>query len=425
MTTSPPSAPGRRRRLGEFVALGLLSTFGPISLDLYLPALPALADDLHTSTSLAQLSITFCLFGLASGQLLAGSLSDRYGRRKPLIIGLIGYLLASLACAAAPQIAVLLVLRLVQGVCGASGLVISRAIARDLHSGRAPVIFLSRLVLINGLAPVLAPVIGGQLVRVMSWRGIFVVLAGFAVVLLVAGLFGVPETLPPERRHERDGRSNVVRRDGRSNVVRRGGSGMLLHGFTGPLKDPAFIGTVLAAGAAGASMFAYISGSTFVLQRIFGLSPQGFSLAFAVNSIGIMAIGQLSGRLARRWPPSRLLGIGLGQNLVGALWLLVAIVTGLGLVAVLVGLFVMVSAIGMIFPSSAALAMANYPDRAGAASALVGLGQYVCGGIAAPLVGIAGQSTATPLGVVAAAASVIGMLVFLILVRRAGRPAVG
>jgi MFS transporter, DHA1 family, multidrug resistance protein len=182
------------------VVLGLLTMFGPLSLDLYLPALPQLADDLNASTSAAQLSITTCLVGLAVGQLVAGPLSDRLGRKPPLMVGLSAYLVASVACALAPSAGVLAVLRLVQGLAGAAGIVISRAIARDLYSGRALMIFFSRLLLVAGLAPVIAPILGGQLSRIMSWRGIFGVLAGFGAVLLLAGWFGLKESLPPERR---------------------------------------------------------------------------------------------------------------------------------------------------------------------------------------------------------------------------------
>jgi len=293
--SSPEPAPAKR----NIVVLGLLSTFGPLSLDLYLPALPQLADELRASTSAAQLSITACLIGLAFGQLIAGPLSDRFGRRRPLVIGLTAYLLASLACAVAPSITVLVVLRLAQGLAGAAGLVIARAIARDLYSGQTLLIFFSRLTLISGLAPVLAPVLGGQLSKIMSWRGIFAVLAGFGLLLLATGWFGLRETLPPARRTT-------------------GGLPSTLRGFAVLLHDRLFVGTALAAGLASASLFAYISGSTFVLQRIYGLSAQGFSLAFGANSLGIMAASQVGGRLARRWSALRVLALGLVVNLAGA-----------------------------------------------------------------------------------------------------------
>ncbi len=378
---------------GSFVVLGLLSTFGPISLDLYLPALPQLAAELEASTSAAQLTITACLIGLAVGQIIAGPLSDRFGRKRPLMIGLVAYALASLACAFAWSITVLVVLRLVQGLAGAAGIVIARAVARDLYEGHRLVIFFSRLVLISGLAPVIAPVLGGQLNRVMTWRGIFGVLAGIGVALVVAALFGLTESLPPERRHT-------------------GGLGETLRGFSVLVHDRFFLGVALAGGLAGASMFAYIAGGTFVLQRIYGLTPQGFSLAFGVNSVGIMAAAQLSGRLTRRMSPVRVLAIGLAVNLTGALCLAATVLLGLGLPFVLASLFVMVSAIGLVLPTSTALGLANYPERAGTASALLGLLQYLVGGLAAPLVGLAGEHTAVPLGLVAVTASVGACLVF-------------
>jgi MFS transporter, DHA1 family, multidrug resistance protein len=379
------------------VVLGLLTMFGPLSLDLYLPALPQLADDLGTSASAAQLSITACLVGLALGQLVAGPLSDRLGRRRPLMVGLMSYVVASLACALAPSVTVLVVLRLIQGMAGAAGIVISRAIARDLYSGRALMIFFSRLILIAGLAPVIAPILGGQLSRIMSWRGIFVVLAGFGAVLLLAGWFGLRETLPPERR-----------------IV--GGLRRTLQGYNTLVHDRFFLGCALSSGLAGATMFAYIAGSTFVLQRIYGMSPQGFSLIFGAISFGLVAAAQGGARLALIWPLTRVLAVGLAINLTGATALLIAVITELPLAALLAALVIMVCAVGLIFPTANALAMADYPDLAGTASSLQGLSQFVFGAIAAPFVGIAGEYTAVPLGIVTASASICAMTSFVGLV---------
>ncbi|WP_091411307.1 multidrug effflux MFS transporter [Friedmanniella luteola] len=392
-----PAAPALR----SVVVLGLLSTFGPLSLDLYLPALPELADDLASTPSAAQLTITACLVGLALGQLVAGPLSDRFGRRRPLLVGLVAYLLTSLACAFAPSVAVLVVLRLVQGLAGAAGLVIARAVARDLYEGRRLVLFFSRLTLISGLAPVVAPVLGGQLSRVMSWRGIFVVLAGFGALLLVAGLLQ-RETLPAERRST-------------------GGLTTTLRGFRVLLHDRFFVGAALSAGLAGASMFAYISGATFVLQRIYGLSAQGFSLVFGLNSVGIMVMSQVGARLSRRRSPVAVLALGLALNLLGASALAVTVLLDLGLTFLVPSLFVMVSALGLVFPTATALAMSDYPEQAGTASSLLGLGQFVFGAVVAPLVGIAGEGTAVPLGVVAVVVSSLATLAFLTLVRPAVR----
>ena len=384
------------------VVLGLLSTFGPLSLDLYLPALPQLADDLNASASAAQLSITACLVGLAFGQLIAGPLSDRLGRRRPLIVGLVAFLLASVACALAPSVAILVLLRLIQGLAGAAGIVISRAIARDLYSGRALMIFFSRLLLVAGLAPVIAPILGGQLSRIMSWRGIFGVLAGFGAVLLLAGLFGLRETLPPERR-----------------IV--GGFRRTLQGYNTLLHDRFFVGCALSSGLAGASMFAYIAGSTFVLQRIYGMSPQGFSLVFGCISLGLVVAAQGGARLALVWPLTRVLGLGLTINLLGATALLMTVISGLPLAALIGALVIMVCAVGLIFPTANALAMADYPDLAGTASSLQGLSQFVFGAVAAPLVGIAGDQTALPLGIVTTSVSVCAMTSFAVLVRPLAR----
>jgi DHA1 family bicyclomycin/chloramphenicol resistance-like MFS transporter len=275
--------------------------------------------------------------------------------------------------------------------------VISRAIARDLYSGRALMIFFSRLLLIAGLAPVIAPILGGQLTRIMSWRGIFAVLAGFGAVLLLAGWFGLRETLPPERR-----------------VV--GGFRRTLHGYNTLVHDRFFVGCALSSGLAGASMFAYIAGSTFVLQRIYGMSPQGFSLIFGGISFGLVAAAQGGARLALIWPLTRVLALGLAINLTGATALLVTVVTGLPLAALIGALVIMVCAVGLIFPTANALAMADYPDLAGTASSLQGLSQFLFGAIAAPLVGIAGEQTALPLGIVTTSVSLCAMASFMGLV---------
>jgi MFS transporter, DHA1 family, multidrug resistance protein len=379
------------------VVLGGLTMFGPLSLDLYLPALPQLADDLNASASAAQLSITACLIGLAVGQLVAGPLSDRLGRKRPLMIGLVAYLLASVACALAPSVTVLIVLRLIQGLGGAAGIVISRAIARDLYSGSALMIFFSRLLLVAGLAPVLAPILGGQLSRIMSWRGIFGVLAGFGAVLLLAGWFGLNETLPPERR-----------------VV--GGFRRTLQGYHRLLHDRFFVGCALSSGLAGATLFAYIAGSTFVLQKIYGMSPQGFSFVFGGISLGLVAAAQAGARIALVWPLTRVLALGLIINLLGAASLLVTVISGLPMGVLIGALVVMVCAVGLIFPTANALAMADYPDLAGTASSLQGLSQFLFGAMAAPIVGIAGDQTALPLGIVTSAASVCAMASFVSLV---------
>jgi DHA1 family bicyclomycin/chloramphenicol resistance-like MFS transporter len=388
------------RRVRYVLILGSLSAFGPLSIDMYLPAFPAIAAELGTGPSQVQLSLTACTVGLALGQLVAGPLSDAFGRRRPLLTGLVVFTLASLLCAVAPSVYALAGLRLVQGLGGAAGIVVARAVVRDLYSGVAMARFFSLLMLVNGLAPILAPLIGGQLLRATSWRGVFLVLGAIGAVLLVATAFGVRETLPAESR-------------------RPGRLGGTLRTFRGLLGDRAFVGYSLSAALAFAAMFAYISGSSFVLQDVYGMSPQLFSVVFGVNSLGIVLVGQLNGRLVTRVDPRRLLAIGLGVNAVGGVAVALSAATGIGLGGLLPALFLVASSIGMVFPNATALALSGHPETAGSASALLGVMQFLAGGSAAPLVGSAGTSSALPMGVVMGVLSLAAVTVFVVLTRRA------
>jgi DHA1 family bicyclomycin/chloramphenicol resistance-like MFS transporter len=382
--------------------LGGLTAFGPLTIDMYLPAFPSLADDLGTGAAQVQLTLTTCLLGLAAGQVLAGPVSDALGRRRPLIAGLVAYVLASVLCALAPSVAMLAVLRFVQGFAGAAGIVIARAIVRDMHSGAAAARFFATLMLVVGVAPILAPVFGGQLLHVTSWRGVFVALAAIGVVLLVWVAAGLGETLQPEERRPGGLRATGVT-------------------FRRLLGERAFVGYVLSCGLAYASMFAYIAGSPFVLQDIYDLSPQAFSLVFGINAIGIVTLGQVSGRLVGRVPPRRLLAIGLGMNTVGGLSLAAVVLAGgIGLAGILPALFVTVASIGLVMPNATALALAGHPSSAGSASALLGLSQFACGAAAAPLVGIGGSGTAVPMACLIAAMAAGALAAFLVLTK-AGR----
>src|SRR2546425_12356619 len=257
------------RRARIFVLLGGLTAFGPLSIDMYLPALPAIGRDLAASESVIQLTLTACLTGLALGQILAGPLSDRLGRRRPLLIGVAGYVLASLLCATAPAAPLLVGFRLLQGLAGAAGIVIARAIVRDLYAGSAAARYFSRLILVMGLAPILAPVVGAQLLRFTSWHGIFLVLALITALLWLGAASALPETLPVQRR-------------------RSGSLGDTVRTFRKLAADTQFISYAVAGGLAVGAMFAYIAGSPFVLQGIFHVSPQTFSLIFGVNALGFV-----------------------------------------------------------------------------------------------------------------------------------------
>lgn len=387
------------RRPALIFTLGALSALGPISIDLYLPALPAMAADLETRPSLVQLTLTACVVGLALGQAVVGPLSDIRGRRGPLLTALVTYALTSLLCAAAPSIEFLLGFRLLQGIAGGAAIVIARSVVRDLFEGVAVARFFSTLMLVSGVAPIVAPLLGGVLLKVTAWPGLFGFIAVLGAVFFAAVLWRLPESLPPGRR---------------SGQARTAGTA-----FVRLATDRIFMGYALSGGLAFAAMFAYIAGSPFVIQTIYGLSPLGFSLIFAANGLGIVVAGRISSKLAGRITPRRLLAAGLSMSLLGAVTVLAAVTTGLGLWGLLPGLFLVVSAIGLILPNTAALALTGHPpNEAGSGSALLGLTQFVVGGIAAPLVGIAGSHTAVPMGIVIFATAAAAPLAFLLTTAR-------
>jgi DHA1 family bicyclomycin/chloramphenicol resistance-like MFS transporter len=365
---------------------------------MYLPGLPALARDLHTGATQTQLTLTGCLVGLAVGQLVVGSISDSRGRRVPLLVGLVGYAVTSLLCAITPSIYLLIVLRVLQGVAGGAGIVIARAVVRDLYSGVAAARFYALLMLVNGLAPILAPVFGSQLLRVGSWRGVFVTLGLIGAVLVAVAAIWLPETLPQERR-------------------RGGGLGVTLRTFRMLLADRLFLGCALTSGCSIAAMFAYIAGSPFVLEDIYGVSPQVFSLVFASNALGIIVAGQLSARLVGRIAPVALLTAGVVIGVSGGVTLLVVItVGGGGLAVVLPALFLVVASVGLVIPNATALALADHPQVAGSGSALLGLAQFIIGGAVAPLVGVGGTGTAFPMALVIAALGLAALVACIFLV---------
>jgi DHA1 family bicyclomycin/chloramphenicol resistance-like MFS transporter len=398
LSPSPPRTRGRR--LLFVLVLGSLTAFGPLSIDMYLPGLPEMARGLGASASEAQLTLTACLVGLALGQLLAGPLSDRLGRRGPLLVGVAAYSAVSLLCALAPNVHVFTGLRLLQGLAGAAGIVISRAAVRDMYSGVEAARFFSILMLVNGLAPILAPVIGGQLLKVTSWRGVFVTLAVIGAVLLLASAGAMHETLPPERR-------------------RGDGLRATLSTFRALCRDRVFVGYALTCGLSFAAMFCYIAGSPFVLEDIYGVSPQVFSAVFAANACGIVAASQINHRLLSRFTPIVLLRAALlAAAGAGVALLTLVLIGGLGVWAVLVPLFVVVSSVGIVMPNSTALALTDHPDTAGSASALLGMFQFVVGALVAPLVGVAGKHTAVPMALMIALLGVGALVAMGALTRR-------
>jgi DHA1 family bicyclomycin/chloramphenicol resistance-like MFS transporter len=374
----PATAQGRpepsRPSLRLLLVLGPLSAFGPLSMDLYLPALPSMARDLHVGDALAQLTMSACMVGLATGQVLAGALSDRYGRRRPVLVGVGLFAVLSLACALAPSMPVLVGLRLLQGLAGAAGIVVARAVVRDLYDGAAGARVFSLLVIVTGAAPVLAPMLGGQLARFAPWRGQFVALAVIGVGILVTAYLGLPESLPAARRRTGGGLVATVR------------------AFGPVLADRTFAGYATVLALAYAAMFTYVVQGSFVLQNGFGVSAQLYSAVFAVNAAGIMLTGRANAWLVRRVPATRLVLVGVSMSTPAALVMVVAAAAGWGLPVVLGTLFVVVASIGLIGPNTTALALGRHGGRAGTASAVLGLGQFLIGAVVAPLTSIGGAS---------------------------------
>nr|WP_314844356.1 multidrug effflux MFS transporter [uncultured Microbacterium sp.] len=394
MTLTPTAV--TRRSLPSLLLM--LTVFGPISMDLYLPALPALTLDLRATTSISQLTITSALIGLALGQLIAGLLSDRHGRRRILIIGIAAYVATSALCALSPTVEVLIAARLVQGLAGGVGIVIANAAGRDVYSGSQLIRFYARLTVAGGLAAIIGPLLGGFLSSFTDWRGLFLFLALAGVAILLAVLVLFDETLPSVRRSA-------------------GGLRPMVRDFATLLADRAFLGAVLSQGFAYAALFAYLSGATFVLQDIYGLSPQWYAAAFGLNSAGFMLFGHLAGGAAERWSASATLGVGVVVTFLGALGLLAAGIVTLPLWFVVIALFTLAGGVAITSPPATSIALSGYPHMAGTASSLLGMARFGFGGIAAPLVGIAGSLTILPLGLVTTTAAVLAALAVVMTAR--------
>ncbi|MFH9553623.1 multidrug effflux MFS transporter [Streptomyces sp. NPDC017435] len=389
-----------RRRAGLLVTLvlGGLTATPPLSMDMYLPALPEVTRSLHAPAATVQLTLTACLAGMALGQLVVGPMSDRWGRRRPLLAGLAVYVVATALCALAPTVELLVACRLVQGLAGAAGIVIARAVVRDLYDGLAMARFFSTLMLISGVAPVVAPLIGAQILRGTDWRGVFLLLTGVGLLLAVVVWTRLPETLPAAERHG-------------------GGVGEALRAMRRLLGDLPFTGYMLTGGFAFAALFAYISASPFVVQEIYGASPQTFGLLFGANSIGLVLVGQVNGRLlVGRVRLDRVLAAGLVTVALASTALLL-MTTGVfgeaGLAPVAAALFVLMSAMGVVLPNAQTLALTRVRHSAGSASALLGTSSFLIGAIASPLVGIAGEHTAVPMAVVQLAAALVASACFM------------
>jgi DHA1 family bicyclomycin/chloramphenicol resistance-like MFS transporter len=379
---SPGELLPARRRLRLVLVLGFLSALGPLTIDMYLPSLPTITGELHATAAAVQLTLTGTLVGLALGQLVVGPLSDAFGRRLPLLIGIGVHVLASVFCVVAPNLAVLGALRVLQGLGAAAASVVALAVVRDLFEGLAAARILSRLMLVIGVSPILAPTIGGAVLTWTSWRGVFVVLTLIGIMIMTGTALILPETLPRSRRRN-GGLAGTVRDYGRL--------------FT----DRAYVGLILVAGLSLAALLAYVSGSSFVLENQFGLSEQEFAYVFAAGAVGLIGATQLNLRLLRRWSPLQILAGSLIGALVASAVLTSLAVTGTGgLLGVLIPLWVMLTMVGFAMPNAPALALSRHGEAAGTAAALLGAVQFGVGALVAPLVGVFGAGAGAMAAVV-------------------------
>jgi DHA1 family bicyclomycin/chloramphenicol resistance-like MFS transporter len=387
-----------RERLRLVLVLGVLIALGPLTIDMYLPALPTITGDLQATAAQVQLTLTGTLAGLALGQLLIGPVSDAIGRRTPLLFGVGLHILASVLCVVAPNLAVLGTLRVLQGLGAAAAAVVVMAIVRDLFTGLAAARLLSRLMLVLGAAPILAPTLGGIVLSWTSWRGVFVVLALFGVAIISVTALALPETLPAARR-------------------RNGGVVGTVRDYGRLFTDRAYLGLILVAGLAMAAMFAYVAGSSFVFQEQYGLSEQQFGFVFGAGAVGLIAATQLNVRLLRRWTPSQILITALGSGAAMGMLLLLFAVTGFGgIVGILVPLWLVLASAGLALPNAPALALSRHGEAAGTAAALLGAVQFGVGALAAPLVGLLGTG-AVPMALVIAGGMLAANLVLFAVAR--------
>ncbi|QFY87498.1 Bcr/CflA family efflux MFS transporter [Bacillus subtilis] len=386
--------PTGKERLALAFLLGMLAILGPLNIDMYLPSFPEIAEDLSASASLVQLSLTACLVGLTIGQLIVGPVSDAQGRRKPLLLCIFLFALSSLFCALSPNITTLVAARFLQGFTASAGLVLSRAIVRDVFTGRELSKFFSLLMVITAVAPMVAPMTGGAILLLpfATWHTIFHVLMiiGFLLVLLIA--LRLKETLPPEKR-----------------IPSSIGTSVKTMGSL--LKDRSFMGYALTVGFIHGGSFAYVSGTPFVYQDIYGVSPQVFSILFGINGLAIISGSFIIGRFGGIIHEKSLLRIAVITAMIATAVLLTMTMIHGPLATLVIAIFIYMITIGMVLTSTFTLAMEKQGHRAGSASALLGMLPLLLGSIVSPLVGI-NETTAVPMGAIMFVTAVIGSLAF-------------
>lgn len=372
------------------IVLGLLTTLGPFTIDLYIPAFPQIRNAFNASDGLVQLTLAATTIGFAIGQLVVGTWSDRIGRRLPLLVATSLHVLASVGCAIAPSIYVLCVLRVLQGIGAAASAVVVRAAVRDQFEGSTLAVMLSRVGFVTTVTPILAPVLGAELLQITGWRGIFVVLAGFGIILAILATFLVAETYPAERRLIQD---QAVRQK-------------LLVLF----KDRVFLGSTFVGAMVYAAVYAYVAASPLLIQSIYGFSPRQFSVTFLVNTLGLALGIRLNIYLVKKWTMQAALLFALSMMSISALSIAAISVITPSPVGSLAALWLFITSTGLAFPNASALSLYNHKQRAGTAASIYGAFCFTVAGLLSPVIGFVGIASAAPIGVVLTIVSLAGLI---------------
>ncbi|MGI8949209.1 MAG: multidrug effflux MFS transporter [Ornithinimicrobium sp.] len=395
------STPARGREpsvLSRLLLFGALVGIGPLTIDMYLAAFPTVVQELGTTEAAVQLTLTATLVGLALGQLTIGAVSDSVGRRLPLLAALTAYVLVSVAIALTDTITGVLLLRFVQGFTAASGMVLSQAMVRDLYSGARMASFISRLFLVVGVAPIIAPTLGAQFLHFWEWRSIFWGLAGFGLVLAVLATVFVQETLPVQRRSAR-------------------GPKPALRSYAVLLRDRRYVGLVLTACTAMGALFAYIASATFIFQDLYGMSTQQYALVFAGGAGALTVASQVNGSLVKRHHPARIMSVAIPVAVTIASSLLLASLLDLGAWAVVAGVIGVMGTVGFIMPNAPVIALNDHAHRAGAAAALLGATNFVFGALISPISGLFETTSAVPMAAIMVACTTLSLIAFRTLAR--------
>jgi MFS transporter, DHA1 family, multidrug resistance protein len=394
MATSPLVDVATPSRWRMIIVLGVMVALGPLTIDMYLPALPKIADDLSVSSSVVQLTLTGTLAGLALGQLIVGPLSDSLGRRRPLMAGIVLHMVASVICMLAPNLMVLGLARVLQGVGAAAAMVVAIAVVGDLFSDNVAATVLSRLMLVLGVAPVVAPSLGAAVLLRGSWHWVFTALVIAAGLLLLVAVFALPETLPPAHRRPLRVRGIAAT-------------------YADLLRDKRFVILVLVAALGMSGLFAYIAGASFVLQGTYGLDQQAFALVFGAGAVALIGATQFNVVLLNRFSPQAITLWALTAALLaGGVFVALAVAGIGGLAGFVVPVWAILAAMGLVIPNAPAVALSRHPEAAGTAAALLGAAQFGLGAAVAPLVGILGNDELA-LAAVMASGALVALLALL------------